>query len=177
MTVREAAPEELDAIMAIYRSAQEFMIRSGNPTQWGRFNPTREMIEADITAGRCRVLTEDGTVHGVFALCPGEEPNYRVIENGAWPNDAPYVAIHRVASDGALRGVFRAFSDLAKSLSPDVRVDTHRDNRIMQEKIGEEGFVRCGTVFAEDGTPRIAYQWIDKAGASDSDAESSFFAP
>ncbi len=159
MTVREAAPEELDAIMAIYRSAQEFMIRSGNPTQWGRFNPTREMIEADIAAGRCRVLTEDGTVHGVFAMCPGEEPNYRVIEDGAWPNDAPYVAIHRVAGDGKVRGVFRTAADYCAARYDHIRVDTHENNRVMQRKIEAYGFVRCGVIRLANGSPRIAYQW------------------
>ena len=48
MDVRKAVPADLDAVMRIYRAAQTFMIRSGNPTQWGRFYPPRELVAADI---------------------------------------------------------------------------------------------------------------------------------
>ena len=157
MDVRKAEPS--DAIMVIYRSSQDFMIRSGNPTQWGRFNPTREMIEKDIAEGRCRVLTQDGTVHGVFALCRGEEPNYRVIENGAWPNEEPYVTIHRIAGDGVAHGIFRAATDYCAARYDHIRIDTHADNRVMQRKIEACGFVKCGVIRVANGSPRIAYQW------------------
>lgn len=160
--IRLALPEDLPRIMEIYRSAQEYMIKNGNPDQWRHVYPSVAHVARDIERGFCRVLVADGAIHAAAAICAGEDPSYRDIKDGKWLREGEYVAIHRVASDGALRGVFRAFSDLAKSLSPDVRVDTHRDNRIMQAKIEEEGFIRCGTVFAEDGTPRIAYQWIDK---------------
>ena len=172
MEVRKAVPAELDGIMAIYRSAQDFMIRSGNPTQWGRFNPTREMIERDIAEGACHVLTEDSVIHGVFMLLLGEEPNYRVIEDGAWPNDAPYVTIHRIAGDGKVRGVFRTAADFCAARYGHIRVDTHADNRVMQRKIEAYGFVRCGTIYVANGSPRIAYQWDrpdegEKAGPSE----------
>ena len=167
MTVRKAEPEELDAVMAIYRSAQEFMIRSGNPTQWGRFNPTREMIEKDIAEGACHVLTEDGVIHGVFALCPGGEPNYRVIEDGAWPNEEPYIAIHRVAGDGKVRGVFRTAADYCAARSDHIRVDTHENNRVMQRKVEAYGFVRCGIIHIANGSPRIAYQWDRPTGKTE----------
>lgn len=158
--IRTAVPEDLPRIMEIYRSAQEYMIKNGNPDQWRRVYPSEARVSLDIERGFCRVLVADGVIRAAAAICAGEDPSYRDIKDGKWFREGEYVAIHRVASDGSLRGVFRAFSDLAKSISPDVRVDTHRDNRIMQEKIEEEGFVRCGTVFAEDGTPRIAYQWV-----------------
>jgi hypothetical protein len=162
MEIRKAVPADLDAIMDIYRSAQDFMIRTGNPTQWGRFYPTAALLRADIAEGTCFVLTQDGAAHGVFVLRFGEEPTYRVIENGAWPNGEPYVTIHRVASDGTVRGVFRAAADLCASLCGHIRVDTHADNRVMQRKIEAYGFVKCGTIYVADGSPRIAYQWDKK---------------
>ena len=162
MDVRKAVPADLDAVMRIYRAAQTFMIRSGNPTQWGRFYPPRELVAADIAREGCFVLTENGAVHGVFALCFDGDPAYRVIEDGAWPDDEPYIAIHRVAGDGEAHGVFRAAADYCAALCDHLRIDTHADNRVMQRKIEAYGFRRCGTVFAEDGTPRIAYQWDRK---------------
>ncbi len=162
MDVRKAVPGDLDAIMRVYGAAQEFMIRTGNPNQWRRSYPTRALLTADIAAGNCYAVTENGAVHGVFVLRFGEEPTYRVIENGAWPNGEPYVTIHRVASDGTVRGVFRAAADLCASLCGHIRVDTHADNRVMQRKIEAYGFVKCGTICVADGSPRIAYQWDKK---------------
>jgi hypothetical protein len=145
--------------MRVYRAAQEFMIRTGNPAQWGRFYPTEELIAEDVAFGRCRVFTENGEIHAAFALCPGEEPTYRVIENGAWPNNAPYIAIHRVASDGVLHGVFRAAADYCAALCGHIRVDTHADNLVMQRQIEKYGFRKCGVIHVANGSPRIAYQW------------------
>ena len=157
--VRKAVPSDLGEIMAVYRAAQDFMIRSGNPTQWGHFYPTQALLSTDIAAGTCYVLPENGAVHGVFVLRFGEEPTYRVIENGAWPNDAPYITLHRVASDGAIHGVFRAAVRFCAGKSGHIRVDTHADNLVMQRQIEKNGFARCGTIYVEDGSPRIAYQW------------------
>ena len=159
LTVRPALPEELDRLMEIYRSAQEFMIRSGNPYQWGRFNPTRAMIRADIQAFRCRAVTQDGAVVGVFALCTGADPTYQMIEHGQWGGEGPYVTVHRIASDGSAPGVFRTAVEYCRRLLPVVRVDTHRDNRVMQRKLDENGFVRCGVIRLANGSPRIAYEW------------------
>ena len=51
MEIRKAAPEDLPRIMEIYRSAQEFMIKSGNPGQWGRSYPTKDDVADDIGQG------------------------------------------------------------------------------------------------------------------------------
>mgnify|MGYP002933455973 FL=1 len=57
-------------------------------------------IAAHIAARELYVLREEGAIHGVFAFILGEDPTYRVIEQGAWLSDAPYGTIHAVASDG-----------------------------------------------------------------------------
>jgi RimJ/RimL family protein N-acetyltransferase len=41
---------------------------------------------------------------------------------------------------------------------PNIRIDTHRDNAIMQHLLEKNGFVKCGIIYVEDGSPRIAYQ-------------------
>ena len=156
--IRKADPSDLDTIMAIYRTAQDFMIHTGNPTQWGRFYPTEPLLKTDIAEGKCFVVTAQENVHAVFVLCFGEEPTYRVIENGAWPNDAPYVTIHRIASDGQIRNVFKAAVDYCASLSGHIRVDTHENNLVMRKLIERNGFIKCGIIRVANGTPRIAYQ-------------------
>ena len=157
--VRAAELGDLDRIMEIYQSAQAFMIRRGNPGQWGHFYPTRALLEQDIRAGCCYVITAPDGVHGVFVLRFDPEPTYAVIEDGAWPNDRPYLTIHRLAGDGQMYGIFETCVAFCLGLCGNIRVDTHARNLPMRAKIEARGFVRCGIIHVADGTPRIAYQY------------------
>lgn len=160
MEIRKTEARDFEEVMRIYRYAQEKMIESGNPTQWGHFYPTEEMILDDIEKSISYVIENDGIIVGVFMIREGDDPTYDYIEDGAWLNDEPYVTIHRIASSGISHGIFRIASDFCKTLSDNVRVDTHNDNKIMQGRIEREGFERCGIIYVDDGTPRIAYQWV-----------------
>ena len=159
LRVRDAAAADFERIMEIYRYAQEFMIRSGNPTQWARRYPDADLIRSDVRQNVCKVITDGDTIHGVVALFAGEEPTYAQIEDGSWLNDAPYLTIHRIAGDGQAHGLFACAADYCKRICSNVRVDTHADNLIMQGLIQKNGFTRCGVIHVKDGTPRIAYQW------------------
>ena len=163
LEIQRAKQEDLTRIMEIYRIAQDYMISVGNPTQWGHSFPPAELIQQDIQNGICHLIVDGSTIHGVFALCEGEEPTYREIQDGAWLNDDPYVTIHRIASDGTAHGIFHAAVEYAKEQAANVRIDTHENNLTMQKLIEKYGFVRCGTIFVRNGSPRIAFQW--SAGA------------
>lgn len=145
--------------MRIYEAAQDFMISSGNPTQWGRTYPAKELIEQDIETEVCHVICDDNVPHGVFALFSGDEPTYSYIENGKWLNDDEYVTVHRIASDGAVKGIFKSAIDYCKGICANIRIDTHKSNIIMQKLIEKNGFEKCGIVYVRYGSPRIAYQW------------------
>ena len=73
-------------------------------------------------------------------------------------NDEPYGVIHRLASGGEVRGVARFVFDWCCNQVENIRVDTHADNRKMQELLTSFGFTRCGVIIASDGYPRFAYQ-------------------
>ena len=92
-----------------------------------------------------------------FALLPSPEPTYDYIE-GAWLTDEPYGVIHRIASYPDVHGVFSAVIDFAAVRYPHLRIDTHRDNRIMQHVITAAGFTYCGIIWLPDGTERLAYE-------------------
>ena len=166
--VRKAAENDFDRIMEIYRSAQDYMIRSGNPDQWGHFYPDPELVKNDIRDGVCHVICDEGGVRGVFALFAGDEPTYQHIEGGAWLNEEPYVTIHRIAGDGKTRGIFRCAADYCKGVSRNVRIDTHANNAAMQRQIEKNGFRKCGIIYVEDGSPRLAYHYrADQGEVSD----------
>lgn len=77
---------------------------------------------------------------------------------GSWLNDEPYGTIHRIASSNTKKGVLKEAIDFATSNKIDIRIDTHRNNTIMQHLLDKYGFIKCGTIYVEDGTARIAYQ-------------------
>ncbi len=159
LNIRDAVDADFEEIMKIYGYAQDYMIRTGNPTQWGHSYPDAELIRSDIRRKVCKVICDGDEIHGVFALFDEADPNYRRIENGSWLNDDPYIAIHRVAGDGQVHGLFRCAADHCKRISGNIRIDTHADNHTMQSVIEKNGFVKCGVIHVEDGSPRIAYQW------------------
>jgi len=144
--------------MEIYGYAQNYMIRSGNPGQWGHRYPDRVLVKKDIASGISYVICEDGKIHVVFVFTEGPEPTYRVIKDGKWLDDDPYAVIHRVAGDGEIHGLFRNIIEYCGGKYPNLRIDTHEKNAGMQRRIIERGFVKCGIIHVEDGSPRIAYQ-------------------
>jgi len=92
-----------------------------------------------------------------FALLPSPEPTYSYID-GAWLTDGPYGVIHRMASYPEVHGIFSTVIDYAAARYAHLRIDTHRDNRIMQHLIGKHGFTYCGIIWLQDGTERLAYE-------------------
>lgn len=162
-TIRPAHDNDLQRISDIYSHAREQMILSGNPNQWGNDKPSPETIKADIDNKQSYTITSNGQICGVFAFIIGPDPTYQIIEDGSWLNDEPYGTIHRIASSGQIKGI------LAEVLSfcecrirsiriHNIRIDTHEDNQIMQHLLEKYSYTKCGHIYVEDGTQRIAYQ-------------------
>ena len=158
MEIRKAKLDELDALMAIYDSARAYMRENGNAEQWGNGYPSKELIRTDIETGHCHVCVEDGEILGVFCYFEGEDPTYRNIYDGAWLNDKPYGVIHRIAVARHRKGVASFCFAHCFALCKNLKIDTHRDNIPMQRSLAKNGFTACGTIYLENGDPRIAYQ-------------------
>lgn len=157
MEIRKATPEDMPEILRVFAVAREAMKRNNNPTQWGNDRPAPATLEGDIRRGNLYLEVEDGRVVGVFALNLGIDEAHEKLR-GTWLNDRPYGVIHRLASDGTVRGVLARCLEFCETVIDNIKIDTHRDNLIMQHLLGKYGFTYCGTILAEDGTPRLAYQ-------------------
>ena len=156
---RGAVRADMARILDIYARAREFMAKNGNPTQWGDNYPSPELLEEDIDTNRLFVYMVNGQMQAVFAFVLGEDPTYKVIEDGQWLNDTlPYGTLHRLASAGESKGIGKAVVEWCLEHCESLRADTHADNKVMQHLLESEGFTRCGIIHVEDGTPRIAYQ-------------------
>ena len=161
LRVRVAILGDLESAMQVYATAREFMKRTGNPTQWGNWYPPKEYLLEDIGLKRLYVVLQDETIVGAFMFAIGCDPNYAIIENGKWRKNIDYGFIHRVASNGKVKGVFSTVLSFALSQTDYIRIDTHSDNVVMQSTLKKHGFKPCGTVYMlDDGTPRIAFDYI-----------------
>lgn len=163
MKIRKAERKDLSDILRIYAYARAFMKANGNPDQWGNVYPSTELIQEDMEKGICYVCTEGEHIAGVFVFFQGEDPTYRVIREGNWHRNSPYGVLHRVASDGSIRGISKFCFDFAKENCDYLRIDTHKDNIPMQNTLAKNGFRKCGIIDTysdtNDGSPRIAYDW------------------
>lgn len=158
MRIRKTQIEDFEKVQDIYAYAREQMRKNGNPTQWGENRPPKDSIRKDILEGNHYVMEEDGEIVAVFSFIVGEDPTYLEIEDGQWLNDLPYGTIHKLAAGSKGKGIFQKCLDFCRSICDEIRVDTHKDNLIMQKLAERNGFVRCGIIYVDDGTPRIAYQ-------------------
>lgn len=157
LTVRAARDAEFDEIRDIYARARLFMRQTGNPDQWRDTTPTDATVREDLAAGRLLVLEDSLGIAGVFALFFEADPTYARID-GAWLSEGPYLTVHRIASAGRRGGIVAACVAYVQTLGPRMRIDTHADNRVMQQALSRAGFTRCGTIWLENGEPRIAFQ-------------------
>lgn len=164
MHVRHTTIEDLARVMGIYATARTFMAEHGNPHQWGPTNwPPEDLIRRDIATGKGYVCEHDGQVVGTFFFDVGEavEPTYALIDDGSWLDDGPYGVVHRIASDGSVRGVGTFCLQWAYEQCHHLRIDTHADNTVMQGLLRKLGFVHCGTIYVyEDKFPRLAFEKV-----------------
>lgn len=156
--IRRSGFSDIERMMEVFAAAREFMIRTGNPSQWASTYPSIEQLTADIESGDSFVCLSSGRIIATFLLRGGDDPTYEHIYDGKWLNNAPYATIHRIASSGEVRGMFSKVMDFALERYTTIRIDTHRDNRVMQHLVEKAGFAYCGIIHCWNGEERLAYQ-------------------
>ncbi len=156
--IRKAAVCELDEIMEIYERAQRYMVETGNPNQWKKGHPSRQMVEEDICLCRSFVCVVDEKIECVFMYECGDDPTYAKIYGGEWKKEGRYGVMHRIASAGNVKGIASFCLSWCFEQCKNLRADTHRDNKVMQRVLEKNGFLRCGIIHIADGSERIAYQ-------------------
>ena len=160
MKTQKAIYSDLKSILKIIDSAKQIMITNGNTTQWINGYPSGEVILNDIANENGFVVLNKEEIVGYFCFIQGNDPEvtYQVIEGGNWLNNRPYGVIHRLASNGKIRGVADACFDYCFSQIDNIKVDTHEKNIPMQNYFKKIGFEYCGIIYVGDGSPRKAFQ-------------------
>ena len=133
MNIRQTRQEDLAEVMAMYDYARRFMQEHGNGNQWINGYPSKELISNEIKASHSFVCeNEQGELVGTFCYIEGIDPTYLKIYEGEWLNDEPYAVIHRMASNGKQKGISTECLKWAFAHCDNIRIDTHRDNIVMQ---------------------------------------------
>lgn len=156
--IRRATYDDVPVLMDVFRKARGIMRSSGNMNQWNDGYPSEEVVRKDIDNGHCVVLCEDGKVVATMAFIPGPDPTYAEIYDGGWLSDAPYHVIHRIAVAEPGHNAAKALLDWGFGQAGSIRIDTHKDNVIMQHVLSKYGFTHCGMILLANGDPREAYQ-------------------
>lgn len=167
MEIRKTNVRDLDTVMEILNEARRTIAALGI-NQWQDGYPTPEVISDDIARGRSRVMLRNGEIIGTFAVLDDGEPTYDRIFDGHWltgDDNRNYVAVHRVAISVKSRGsgasgelvnyVCKTAAELGMA---SVRIDTHEGNAVMRRMLEKNGFIHCGTIYLENGDPRVAYE-------------------
>ena len=161
MVIREARVGDMTEILKVMEAAKKIMRQSGNMHQWEDGYPSETVIMNDMAKNGAFVIEDDDEVVGYFAFLPSPEPTYNKIYEGNWFEESlPYHVVHRIASYPDVHGVFSSIMDFCFMHDTNIRIDTHRDNKIMQHNIQKHGFVYCGIIHLLSGDERLAYQKI-----------------
>lgn len=164
--IRQAKKEDIPRILEIYAKAKDFMCKTGNPTQWNGSYPDEAVLLMDIQKQHLFVMEDSKNLYACFALIGGNDPTYDYIEGGRWSSNSPYGTIHRIAGDGTKKGILEECVQFARLKYQYLRIDTHEDNKPMQGAILKNSFSYRGIIYLSNGSPRLAYDWIEKEDKS-----------
>lgn len=161
--IRLSLESDVPRMQEVFSEARSIMRSSGNMNQWTGGYPSDGQLLLDISRKVSYIIEEDGIIVGTFAFIKGVEPTYLKIYGGCWKNDcSEYATIHRLASTKDSHDVARTCFEWAWEQIQNLRIDTHRDNLIMQHCIEKAGFEYCGIIYLDNGDERLAYQKIFK---------------
>lgn len=163
MRFRQAIANDHEAIWRIFAAAIG-RLRVAGIDQWQEGYPNPATIAEDIAQGQGWLIEEHDRVVAYGAVICTGEPAYEHISDGQWLSSADdYVVVHRlcVAENVLGMGYGLRFMEKVEAMTGDsvssFRVDTHADNRAMQQMLRKLGFTPCGSVTI-DSRPFLAYE-------------------
>lgn len=166
MNLKCSTLKDVPDIMRIIKDAQNYLAGL-RIDQWQDGYPNKEQIELDIKNNDSYVVLSDlGEIMITTVFTTRPEVTYQNID-GKWITDdnAKYGVIHRLAVRekyrklGLAKLIFNKAEEKLKGLKiSSMRVDTHKDNKGMQQLISKLGYKYCGIIYLENGDERFAYE-------------------
>ena len=169
MEFRQAKISDLDQIVEIIELSKKYL-KETKVDQWQDGYPEKEDLRRDIESGNSYVLTNKDEIVATTVISLDGESTYNSIFNGEWITNEDYIVMHRVAVHDKYKGkgIFKELIKEAESLAlnkgiSSIKIDTHRDNISMQRAVVKNDFKRCGIIYLEDGSERIAFEKVLKS--------------
>lgn len=169
MEFRQAKISDLDQIVEIIELSKKYL-KETKVDQWQDGYPAKEDLRRDIESGNSYVLTNKDEIIATTVISLEGESTYNSIFNGEWITNTEYIVMHRVAVHDKYKGkgIFKELIKEAESLALNkeifsIKIDTHRDNISMQRAVVKNNFKRCGIIYLEDGSERIAFEKVLKS--------------
>lgn len=159
MKIRLATPEDIPEMKKVFDIARVFQLDNGI-IQWAEGYPSKELILEDIklSAAYAAFNTEEELI-GVLSVFTDPDPTYFEID-GEWLNDEPYATVHRIASNGKVKGVGQELLKWVQESHSNIRIDTHKDNQPMKHVLEKLDFQYTGVITLDNGEFRDAYHYI-----------------
>lgn len=152
--IRLANYSDLAQVLDVIQDAKNLFTEKGS-TQWQDLDgyPNRETFIQDIDNNSLYVKVVDNRVVGVMALSRSREKAYDIIYDGKWLNDDKYYVVHRLAvkkecyGKGYAKELLKFADEVTKSEGVyNIKVDTMRNNIIMQNLLINCGYIECGII-------------------------------
>ena len=127
---------------------------------------------SSLKNGSCYIVTPVETtsnpisILGSFALSSNPAHHYEDTKL-SWRSSRNFLVIRNIAPIYG-RGTARAILDYASEHADYLRSDVNASNTLVRHALEVFGFKECGTFVAEDGSTRVAYDWIKEAAAHNS---------
>jgi ribosomal protein S18 acetylase RimI-like enzyme len=145
-----ATAEHVDAAWSIIDRCRAALAATG-VAQWDDVYPTRDVVAADVMAGRLFVLVEQGICLATVALDENASPEYDTVQ---WRFAAPAIVVHRLCVDPSAQGrrLGHAMMDFAERHAAregyaSVRLDAYSPNSRSVSMYRTRGYREAGTVF------------------------------
>lgn len=156
--VQSAKIQHLDFVTQAYDTTRKFMSEYAMETDWPDDHFSVTCAVEDIEQSNCYIVYNGDIPYAAFVLNPGSDANNpdKVV---IWRSNMDYYMIQRISPANG-EAVAHSIFDYAATRTNYLRCLTHEQNNFLRHALEVFGFKKCGTFTANDGSIRVAYDWI-----------------
>ena len=156
--IQYAKNEHLDFVTEAYEATRKIMSEYAMETDWPEDHFSVACAAEDIKQSNCYVVLDEDNPIAAFTLTSASYTTEDLM-NINWNSNMEYYLIQRI-SPVAGSAVALTIFDYAASRAEYLRCFAHERNISLRHALEVFGFKECGTFVAEDGSTRVAYDWL-----------------
>ena len=163
--IQLAKIEHLEFVTHAYEVTRNFMSEYAMEADWPEDHFSVSCAAEDIEHSNCYIVYKGDIPSAAFTLT--QISNAPDQDNGIhWRSNMNHYTIQRISAAREYAVVHSIFG-YAATRATYLRCLTHERNSILRHALEVFGFKECGTFVAEDGSTRIAYDWIKEPDPQD----------